>query len=79
MTRANFNKIIKNFNVEINSNKNFNDEIYTRYNMIFILCTIYKVNYINHENFNRLNNYMFNIHVIKIRSTQIINQKRYIN
>ena len=79
ISQMNFEKIIRTFNVETFSNKNFNDEIYTRHNMSFISCNIFKIYYIQHDNLLYLNNHMFDVHEVKIRSQQFINRKRYIN
>ena len=79
VSQINFEKITQTFNVETFNNKNFNDEFYTRHDIIFMSCNICKINYINHDDLLYLNNHMFDIHNVKIRSQQFINRKRYIN
>ena len=70
--QAKFNKVADNFNIKINNNKNFNNEIYIRYNIIFMLYNICKVNNNNHVNLYYLNNYIFNIYNNKIRLIQVV-------
>ena len=79
VSQINFEKIVQTFNVETFNNENFNDEIYTRHDMISMSCNICKISYINHDDLLYLNNHMFDIHNVKIRSQQFINRKRYIN
>ena len=79
LKHVNFDDVIQTFNVETSINEKFNDEIYTRHDMIFMSCNICKFNYINHDDLLYLNNHMFDIHDVKIRSQQFMNRKRYIN
>ena len=79
VVHVNFDEIEQIFNVEIKSIEQFNDESYSQHDMISMLCNICKINYINHDDLSYLNNHMFDIHSVKIRSQQFINRKRYIN
>ena len=47
--------------------------------MIFMFCNICKINYFNKDDRVQLNNHMFNIYDVNIKSKQSTNQKRYIN
>ena len=47
--------------------------------MTSLFYNICKKNYINNNDRVRLNNYMFNIYDIDIKSNQTINKKQYIN
>ena len=79
VVQINFDEIEQIFKVEINSIEQFNDENYSRHDMISMSCNICKINYINHDDLLYLNNHIFNIHSVKKRSQQFINRKRYIN
>ena len=68
VVHVNFDEIEQIFNVEINSIEQFNNENYSRHNMIFMLYNICKINYINHDDLLYLNNHIFDIHNVKIRS-----------
>ena len=79
LKHVNFDDVAQAFNVEASISEKFNDEIYIRHDMIFILCNICKISYINHDNLSYLSNHMFDIHDVEIRSQQFMNRKRYIN
>ena len=76
---ANFDDIIIFFHVEVSQLEQFNDEKYTRHDMTSLFCNICKKNYVNNDDRVRLNNHMFNIHSVDIKSNQTMNRKRYIN
>ena len=76
---ANFDDIIIFFHAKTFEFEIFNDEIYTRHDMTSLFCNICKKNYFNNDDRTRLNNYIFNIHNVDIKSNQTMNRKRYIN
>ena len=76
---ANFDDIIIFFHAKASKLEIFNDEIYTRHDMTSLFCNICKKSYFNNDDRVRLNNHMFNIHNVDIKSNQTMNRKRYIN
>lgn len=79
MKHANFENVTQIYQIEININENFNDDKYTRHNIISILCNLYQINYINYDNRIKLDTHMFDIHNIDINVSTSIIRKRYIN
>ena len=76
---ANFDDIIIFFHAKISQLEQFNNEKYIRYDMTSLFCNSCKKNYVNNDDRVRLNNYMFNIHNVDIKSNQTMNRKQYIN
>ena len=76
---TNFDDIIIFFHIETFEFEIFNDKIYIRHDMISLFCNICKKSYFNNDDRVRLNNYMFNIHDVDIKSNQTMNKKQYIN
>ena len=68
VNHVHFDKIIQTFNAKTFNNEIFNDEFYTRHDMISMSYNICKINYINHDDLQYLNNHIFDIHELKIRS-----------
>ena len=76
---VNFENITQIYNIETSNNKIFNDDNYTRHDIISILYNICQINYYSYKDRNKLDTYIFDIYSIDINSQQINNQKRYIN
>ena len=76
---ANFDDIIIFFHAKVSQLEQFNDEEYTRHDMTSLFCNMCKKSYVNNDDRVRLNNHMFNIHDVDIKSNQTMNRKRYIN
>ena len=79
LEHANFDDIITFFHAKTSEFEIFNDEIYTRHDMLFMSCNICKQSYFNNNDRARLNNHMMIIYEIDIKFSQFMNQKRYIN
>ena len=74
-----FDEIIVSFYVEIFRMKNFNDEIYSRHEIISLFCNFCKTSFVNDDDKIKLNNHMLNIHDIDIKLFEFMKRKRYIN
>ena len=73
------NNIIVLFYIKISRLKNFNDETYSRHEIILLFCNFCKINFVNDDDKIKLNNYILNIHNIDIKSFEIMKRKQYIN
>ena len=74
-----FDDVIALFHVEISRIKNFNDEIYSRHEIILLFCNFCKTSFVNDDDKTKLNNHMLNIHDIDIKLFEIMKRKQYIN
>ena len=76
---ANFGDITTTFHAEASQLEQFNDEEYTRHGMAPLSCNMCKESYVNNGGRARLDNHMFNIHGVDIKSNQAMDRKRYTN